>query len=126
MLVQAITIMALFPVLLKLDSRRRVRHRMDVLCCLQQPVSMAHNDTTATPATSASPSYLVTPPNTGEGIVRVVETTSTKVRLSGNAVATVKVSVSTQKPSVLVKDIHSCGDESVSDHMFITKAFYAP
>lgn len=114
------------PVLLKLDSRRRVRHRMDVLCCLQQPVSMAHNDTTATPATSASPSYLVTPPNTGEGIVRVVETTSTKVRLSGNAVATVKVSVSTQKPSVLVKDIHSCGDESVSDHMFITKAFYAP
>lgn len=87
---------------------------------------MAHNDTTATPATSASPSYLVTPPNTGEGIVRVVETTSTKVRLSGNAVATVKVSVSTQKPSVLVKDIHSCGDESVSDHMFITKAFYAP
>ncbi|KAL5965611.1 Protein patched [Taenia solium] len=111
--VQAITIMALFPVLLKLDSRRRVRHRMDVLCCLQQPVSMSHNDTAATPATSASPSYLVTPPNTGEGIVRVVETTSTKVRLSGNAVATVKVSVSTQKPSVLVKDINSCGDESL-------------
>ncbi|KAL5108081.1 Protein patched [Taenia crassiceps] len=114
-LVQAITIMALFPVLLKLDSRRRVCHRMDVLCCLQQPVSMAHNDTAATPSTigtSASPPYLVTP-NTGEGIVHVVETTSAKVRLSGNAVATVKVSVSTQKPSILVKDIHSCGDEGL-------------
>ncbi|KAH9280642.1 Protein patched -like protein 1 [Echinococcus granulosus] len=115
-LVQAVTIMALFPVLLKLDSRRRVCHRMDVLCCLRQPVSMAHHDTEAASATitaSASPSYLVTPSDPSEGIVRVVETTSTKVRLSGNAVATVKVSVSTRKPPILVKDIHSCGHGSL-------------
>ncbi|VUZ54896.1 unnamed protein product [Hymenolepis diminuta] len=103
-LVQAVTIMTLFPVLLKLDSKRRARNRMDVLCCLRQPVATA--TTTITDVTnqhnmassSLPPSYYLPPPtSSNEGVVRVVETTSTKVRLSGNAVATVKVSVSTQK-----------------------------
>lgn len=101
---QAVTIMTLFPVLLKLDSERRARNRMDVLCCLRQPVATA--TTTITDVTnqhnmarsSSPPSYYLPPPtSSNEGVVRVVETTSTKVRLSGNAVATVKVSVSTQK-----------------------------
>uniref|UniRef100_A0A5K3EWG9 SSD domain-containing protein n=1 Tax=Mesocestoides corti TaxID=53468 RepID=A0A5K3EWG9_MESCO len=87
--VQAITLLILFPVLLKLDSKRRIRHRMDVLCCLRQPVSMAH---------TPSPPFLVSASSADESAMRVVEVASTKVRLSSNAVATVKVSVSTQKP----------------------------
>lgn len=121
-LVQAITIMTLFPALLKLDTRRRARHRMDVLCCLRQPVSVsaaaaAAADTTGMSSSPPlSPPYSLPPPTCStEGVVRVVETTSTKVRLSGNAVATVKVSVSTQKqPSTLIHGFQPCGGVNVS------------
>ncbi|KAM7543113.1 hypothetical protein Aperf_G00000010674 [Anoplocephala perfoliata] len=114
-LVQAVTIMTLFPALLKLDTRRRARHRMDVLCCLRQPVSVTAAAAAGTSSPPPlSPSYslppLNSPPSPIEGVVRVVETTSTKVRLSGNAVATVKVSVSTQKqPSALIHGFQPCG-----------------
>ncbi|VDO09862.1 unnamed protein product [Rodentolepis nana] len=113
-LVQAVTIMTLFPVLLKLDSKRRARNRMDVLCCLRQSVATATtaiSDVTnqqdmASSSSSPSSYYLPSSVSSNDEVVRVVETTSTKVRLSENAVATVKVSVSTQKqPSTAL--IHS-------------------
>lgn len=81
--VQAVTLMTLFPALLKLDARRRARHRMDVLCCLRQSL----------PAPVALPEGASHPQQ--QHPVRFVETTSTKVHLGGNAVATVRVSVST-------------------------------
>ncbi|VDD74678.1 unnamed protein product [Mesocestoides corti] len=102
--VQAITLLILFPVLLKLDSKRRIRHRMDVLCCLRQPVSMAH---------TPSPPFLVSASSADESAMRVVEVASTKVRLSSNAVATVKVSVSTQKPPSSFRAAQS-GDVNVN------------
>lgn len=110
-LVQAITIMTLFPVLLKLDSKRRARNRMDVLCCLRQPLAAAppttavvSSDVVTNPDGSTSPAQ--PPPyhqisssssRPSEGVVRVVETTSARVRLNEHAVATVRVSVSTQQ-----------------------------
>lgn len=114
MLVQAATVVILFPVLLKFDTRRRARHRMDVFCCLQQPISVAHHRNTADSAAQTPPSYLLSATTPNEGIVRVVETTSTKVRLSENSVATVQVSVATEELPSLFRDIQACGDVNVS------------